>query len=312
MSAVAAPGQLHELADGVWAWVQPDGTWWVNNTGVVRGDDGLLVVDTCATDRRTRAFLDAVAAAAPGVPVRWAMNTHTHGDHTYGNSLLPPDAVLIGHEHMREHLLTDPVIDACPPLWEPVPDWGDVQRRVPSITFRDALDVHLGGRRVEVRHPGYAAHTPGDAVAWLPEERILFSGDLLFHGLTPLVFMGSVDGALRSLEWMAQLDPAIVVPGHGPVIVQESFEGVLADHRRYYRLVMEAAERGISAGLSPLELARSIDLGEFAGWADSERIVPNLHRAYADRGAPDVDVVTALGDAVAWAGRPMSTSVNAC
>lgn len=309
MSADATPGELQELADGVWAWIQPDGTWWVNNAGAIRGDDGLLIVDTCATERRTRAFLTSVAAAAPDAPIRWAMNTHTHGDHTYGNSLLPADAALIGHEHMRAHLLTDPVIDGCPPLWEPVPEWGNVQRRVPSITLRDALDVHLGGRTVELLHPGHPAHTTGDAVAWLPDEQILFSGDLLFHGLTPLVFMGSLEGAIRSLAWIDDMSPRIVVPGHGPVISDGSLADVLADHERYYRLVLAAADRGISLGLSPLEAARSTDLGEFAHWADSERLVPNLHRAYADRGVIEVDILAALGDAIAWAGRAMQTSV---
>ena len=62
-------GRLHEVADGVHAWVQPDGTWWLNNAGVVVGDGAALVVDTCATEARTRRFLDAVATAAPGVPV---------------------------------------------------------------------------------------------------------------------------------------------------------------------------------------------------------------------------------------------------
>ena len=99
---------LVELVDGVYAWVQPDGTWWVNNAGAVAGEDGLLVVDTCANRTRTRRFLDALDRATD-VPIRWAVNTHQHGDHTYGNSLLPDSAVLIGQATMREALLHDPV-----------------------------------------------------------------------------------------------------------------------------------------------------------------------------------------------------------
>ena len=183
---------LIEVVEGVHAWVQPDGTWWVNNAGAVQGDDGVLVVDTCATESRTRRFLDALRSVTRGAPVRWAVNTHQHGDHTYGNSLLPAETVIIGQRAMREALLRDPIIDSCPPFWAPLPDWGAVTRRTPSIVLDRELTVHTGGRQVDLYHPGHSAHTPGDVVAWLPEERVLFSGDLLFHGLTPLLLMGSL------------------------------------------------------------------------------------------------------------------------
>ena len=194
-------GALHEIVGGVWAWVQPDGSWWLNNAGAVAGvgDDGThaagtFIVDTCATFERTTAFLAAVGAATGGAPITTAANTHQHGDHTYGNSVLPRETVIIGHEAMRAGLLEDQIINGCPPVWAPVPDWGAVTRRVPSIAVRDSVTVFNGSRRIELHHPGYAAHTTGDLIAWLPEERVLFSGDLLFHGLTPLVFMGSVGG----------------------------------------------------------------------------------------------------------------------
>ncbi len=138
---------LHEIVPGVFAWVQPDGTWWVNNAGVVAGDDGVVVVDTCATEQRTRRFLAAVAAAAGDAPVRMAVNTHQHGDHSSGNSLLPDHTVIFGHEAMRDALLADPLIDGCPPIWTPVPDWGNVTRRVPDVAFRSELTLHSGRRR---------------------------------------------------------------------------------------------------------------------------------------------------------------------
>lgn len=309
MDSSPAAARLHEIDSGVWAWVQPDGSWWLNNAGAVAGDDGLLIVDTCATDRRTRRFLAAIAEAAPGAPVRWAVNTHQHGDHTYGNSLLPPETVLFGHTRMRDGLLVDPIIDGCPPLWSPVPDWGDITRRVPSVTFRTELTVYCGRRRVELRHPGFAAHTPGDAVAWLPEEGILFSGDLLFHALTPLVFMGSLQGAIRALDWISAFQPVRVVPGHGPIVEAAGLAEVLAEHERYYRFVLDLAAEGRRDGLTPLAAAQRADLGEFAGWADSERLVANLHRAYADATGGPVDVAAALVDAVTWRGGPMETAV---
>jgi glyoxylase-like metal-dependent hydrolase (beta-lactamase superfamily II) len=162
------------------------------NAGAVVGDDGVLVIDTCATAQRTRRYLDAVNAASGGTPVKLAVNTHQHGDHTYGNSLLPASTVIVGHTHMREGLRLDPVIDGCPPFWNPVPDWGPVKRRLPDIAVESTLTMHVGDRRIQLLHPGGPAHTTGDLAVWLPEERVLFSGDLVFAGLTPLVFMGSV------------------------------------------------------------------------------------------------------------------------
>jgi cyclase len=309
-------GRLREIVEGVYAWVQPDGSWWINNAGAIAGvgDDGTytagtVVVDTCATHERTTRFLVAVARATGGAPVTIAVNTHQHGDHTYGNCLLPAETALVGHGAMREGLRTDTIIDGCPPVWAPVPDWGPVTRRLPSITVDTALTLHSGRRRIEVRHPGYPAHTTGDVVAWLPEERVLFTGDLVFHGVTPLVFMGSLDGARRALEWLASFGADHLVPGHGEVVSGSSIDGALAAHDRYYALVASAAAAGMRDGATPLEVARDTDLGEFGGWPDAERIVLNLHRAYADAGEGDLDLLAAFVDAMTFNGGPLTTHV---
>lgn len=291
------------------AWVQPDGTWWVNNAGAVAGVDQVLVVDTCATTVRTRRFLDTLAAQTGGLPVRLAVNTHKHGDHTYGNSQLPESTVLIGHERMRSELAVDPLFDSCPPVWQPVPQWGSTQRRLPDVTVQERATIHLADRTVELLHPGEPAHTTGDLMVWLPADSVLFSGDLVFAGLTPLVVMGAVSGALRALDRIAALSPEHLVPGHGPVLAGEQIGPVLGAHRRYYELVLDTAETARQAGRTPLQAARECDLGEFEGWPDSERLVMNLHRAYADAEGRDVDLAAAMIDAVTYLGHPMITTV---
>jgi cyclase len=307
---------LQEIANGVFAWLQPDGTWWINNAGAITavGDDGTyaggtVIVDTCATHERTHRFLDAVGAVTGSAPIAMAVNTHQHGDHTYGNSLLPRQTVIVGQSAMRAGLLADTIIDGCPPVWTPVPDWGPVTKRLPSVSVDDRLTIYAGTRLVELHHPGYAAHTSGDLVAWLPEDRILFTGDLIFNGLTPLVFMGSVSGARRSLEWLASFDPAVIVPGHGPLAVGVEIPGILAAHEGYYRLVESVAAAGLAGGLSALEAARRCDLGEFAEWADAERLVLNLHRAYADASGGEFDLLASMIDAVEFNGGPLTTHV---
>ena len=301
---------LHTVVDGVHAWVQPDGSWWNNNAGAITGDDGTgLIVDTCATETRTRRFLDAVRDATGDAPIRLAVNTHQHGDHTYGNCLLPEATVLVGHEHMRAGLLEDFLIDGCPPFWTPVPDWGAVTKRVPNVTMKTELTAYLGTRRVDLVHPGFTAHTTGDVVAWLPEERVLFTGDLLFHGLTPLVFMGSVTGAHNALDWIMQHDPEHLVPGHGPLVAGADVADVLGQHERYYRFITTTANDAHREGLTPLAAAQQADLGDFATWNDAERVVLNLHRAMADLANTPMDFVQAFVDAMEWNGGPLTTHV---
>ncbi|HEX4725287.1 MAG TPA: MBL fold metallo-hydrolase [Pseudonocardiaceae bacterium] len=298
---------LESIADGVHAWIQPPGTWWINNAGAVAGADGVVLIDTCATRARTERFLAAVAAATGDRPIRMAVNTHLHGDHTYGNAVLPESTVIVAHELTRTGMLADFLLTATPPIWSPTPDWGVTRIRPPSITLRDRAVLYSGSRRIELHHPGYPAHTPGDVVAWLPEERVLFTGDLLFHQVTPLVFMGSLPGALRSLQWLAGFDAAVVVPGHGQLIPGADLPDVLAAHERYYRFVQDTADA--ADGRAPLAVARDVDLGEFATWPDPERLVLNLHRAHADATDTPLDVLAAFTDAVTWHGGPLHCTV---
>lgn len=302
-------GALVEVVDGVHAWVQPNGTWWLNNAGAVHHAGSVLLIDTCTTRDRTDRMLAAVSAQSDGAPIRWAVNTHHHGDHTYGNILLPDSTALIGHENMRASLRDDFIFENCPPFWTPVPKWGVTSRRLPDLVLTTRLAVYLGDLRVEVHHPGYAAHTNGDVIVHVPDKGVLFAGDLLFNGLTPMLLMGSLEGARRSLEWIASFDPAHVVPGHGPVITPTELERVLAEHDRYYQLIASAASHGRAHGLSPLETAQDCDLGEFTDWPDAERLVLNLHKAYADQDGAEVDLVAAMTDSVTWHGGPMKTMV---
>lgn len=298
-----------EVAPDVWAWVQQDGTWWINNAGLVAGPDGAVLIDTCATRERTEALLDAVRIASAGVPLRWAVNTHAHGDHTHGNCLLPDSTTLISHPGTRALLREDVVIHGCPPLWDPVPDWGSVTTRLPDLTIADHATVFTGGLSVDLHHPGFAAHTTGDMVAYVPERAVMFAGDLVFAGITPLVFMGSIEGARTAIDWLCSFPTDVLVPGHGPVLRGTEIGPELARHRDYYDFLLEVGADALARGIGPLQAAREADLGAFAGFADAERIAPNLHRYFADHGGPGVDPVAALGDAVAYRGGPMSTHV---
>jgi cyclase len=299
---ITVPGrpEVVEVSAGIYAYVQPDGTWWINNTGFMVGPQGVISIDTCATRRRTQAYREAIAAVTPG-PVRAVVNTHHHGDHTFGNCLFS-GAAIVAHERARaEAIAFGP--PRTLPFWDG-PDWGDLTLDPPFVTFTDQIALHAGDLVARVRYVGTAAHTTNDSIIWIPDRSVLFCGDLIFNGGTPFLLMGSVAGAIEVLDQVIRpLGAQAIVPGHGPVFTGA---GPLDATLAYLRFVLDLAARANDAGLSPLDAAREADLGDFAGWPDSERIVGNLYRACAElagapRGAP-VDIAAALADMVAYNG----------
>jgi cyclase len=300
---MAPPRHAVEVSQGIFAYVQPDGSWWINNTGFLVGRAGVVSVDTCATADRTRAYLGAIAQASDR-PVRTLVNTHHHGDHTFGNYLFP-GATIVAHDGVRGALL-DWGLPRSAPYWSEV-DWGDVELAPPFLTYTDQVKLYVDDLECEVRYVGVPAHTTNDSIVWVPERRLLFSGDLIFHGGTPFMLQGSIAGALTALEMLKGLAAQTIVPGHGAVCGPEAIDNMTS----YLRFVQDLARQGREAGLTPLQAAQDTDLGEFAGLLDPERIVGNLHRAYAEAaGSPPgarIDAAAALDDMVIYnGGEPLS------
>ncbi|GJF33160.1 MBL fold metallo-hydrolase [Kitasatospora sp. NE20-6] len=295
-------GTVVTVADGVHAYVQEPGGWCVNNAGIAVGEEAVLVVDTAATERRALALRRAVDARARG-PRRIVVSTHHHGDHTFGNHVFSgPDTLLVSHEAGPAELVRKGT--ALQSMWPGV-EWGDTPTVLPALTVREGATLHLGGITAELIHPG-VAHTADDLAVWLPEQRVLFAGDLVFSGAAPFVLMGSLAGSLAALARLRALDPLVVVPGHGPV----GGPGLLTFTEAYLRWVAELARRGLSDGLSPLRTAVRADGGLFASLLDRERLVGNLHRAFheATGGAPGarIESAAAMREMVVFnGGRPL-------
>ncbi|WP_329063464.1 MBL fold metallo-hydrolase [Streptomyces sp. NBC_01429] len=289
--------RLEEVADGVFAYLQPDGGWCLNNAGVIVADGESALVDTAATEARARQLRDAALTVAPAAP-RTVVNTHFHGDHAFGNFVFP-EAVVIGHERTRTEMAEAGL--HLTGLWPEV-HWGELELVLPTLTYQDRMTLHVGGLRAELIHVG-PAHTTNDTAVWLPERGVLFLGDLVMSGVTPFCPMGSVSGSLQAVERLRALDARTLVTGHGPVTGPEVFDVT----ESYLRWLQGLAEEGVSAGLTPLEVARETDLGPYAELLDSERLVPNLHRAYAEeRGAaPGVplDIGALFGEMIQHHGR---------
>ena len=290
---------LREIADGVCAFEQPPGGWCLNNAGLVTGGGRAVLIDTAATERRARRLKAEVERVVPGGP-GVVVNTHFHGDHVFGNCLFAPRATIVAHEGTRSDMAEAGL--GLRTLWPGV-DWGGLELVVPDLTFKDSLVLRTGDLTVELIQVG-PAHTADDVVAWIPERRVLFTGDVAWSGVTPYILMGSVEGSLRALERLRALGPRTVVAGHGRVGGPE----VLDETEAYLMLLKKLARHGTDAGMSALEAARSADLGEFAELIDAERLVGNLHRAYAELGglAPGarIDVAASVREMFEFNGGP--------
>ena len=122
-----------------------------------------------------------------------------------------PAATIIGHDRCRDEMIESGHIATN--LFPGV-EWGRLEVAPPFVCFDDHLNLYVDDRKVELQFVG-PAHTTNDVVAWLPQQRVLFAGDLVFNGGTPFVVMGSVAGSLAALERIRQLGADVVVPGHG-------------------------------------------------------------------------------------------------
>lgn len=292
---------VREVAEGIFAYVQPDGTWFLNNGGFLVGSRGVAMIDQCGTEQRSRAFMEA-AQGPDGRPVHTLVNTHHHADHTFGNFVLPDETTIVAHRRARDEVISTGTTIAN--AFEG-PDWGDIEITPPFLCFTDRLSMFIDDLEVELIHFGHPAHTTNDIVAWIPERGVLFSGDLIFKDGTPFVLQGSVAGWIESLGMMRSLGAETIVPGHGEICGPEAIEEVGA----YLEFLQGVALEGFEAGLTPLELARQTDLGSFADLSDSERLVGNLHRAYSELRGETPGVALALppiiGDVQSLIGGPI-------
>ena len=304
---------LGEVADGVWAYLQPDGGWGWSNAGLVTGGGASLLVDTLFDLRLTGEMLDAMRAAVPAArEIGTLVNTHANGDHCYGNALLggseiiatarcaeemaslPPSAMAA---FVRPEAELGPAGDFLRRIFAPF-SFDDVPFAAPTRTFEGRLDLRVGDRPVHLLEVG-PAHTAGDTIVHLPEDNVVFTGDILFHGGHPIVWAGPVSNWVAACDRILELGPAVIVPGHGPLAAPTA----VADLKGYFEHLSREARPRYEAGMSPLDAARDIDLGAYAGWSEPERVVANVRALYRDFGdrAP-ADVLTVMSEMAALAG----------
>jgi len=287
---------LHDLGDGAWAYLQPNGGWGWSNAGiVVDGDESLLIdtlFDEVVTAEMLTAMRDAVGRAAERIDV--LVNTHANGDHTFGNRLVGDARIIASEASAKEMEALPPAAMAA--MQQAAGEMGEagaylseifgafhfegIPQTAPTETFSGRASLEVGDTRVELIEVG-PAHTEGDVLVFVPDQRVIYTGDILFIDGTPILWAGPVGNWLKACEWICQQDVVTIVPGHGPITDKAGVRR-MADYLGY---IDAEARKRFDAGMVAGEAARDIALGDYAAWGDAERIAVNVHTLYREYGS---------------------------
>lgn len=284
---------LADLGNGCFAYLQPDGSWGWSNAGLIVDGDQSLVVDTLFDLPLTRQMLAAMRDAAPAATKRFGtlVNTHHNGDHCFGNELVEAGEI-IASKHAAEEMtregpaLLQGFMKAAPGLGDIGAyvvhafgkfDFDGITHTMPTKTFTGTMTRKVGDKTVELIEVG-PAHTGGDVLVYVPKDRTIYTGDILFIDGTPIMWAGPVQNWIDACNRIIAMDVETIVPGHGPLTDKKG----VAAMRDYLAYITKEARKRFDAGMPAGEAARDIALGDYDSWGDAERIAVNVASLYRE------------------------------
>jgi cyclase len=270
--------QVEKLADGVYV---HKGRGFESNSGIILTQEGVVVIDTGQNPYESRNIWATVRNLTT-MPVRLVIDTEPHADHTTGNFMFSPPAVVIAAagagESMRAAERNAP--DRIARLRETSPEFraalADYRFVPPHIEYRDRMTINLGGRTFELFYLK-GVHSEADTAIWLPNERVLFSASAFvvnqINILRPIV---NIPDILAAGQMMKALNPEHVVPGHGTPGTVKIFE----DGEAYYKLLLDRVGAMVKAGKSLDDIKKDVRMPEYASWGSQDRFPTNVEAAY--------------------------------
>ena len=247
------------------------------------------------------------AVGRKGREIDYLVNTHANGDHTYGNRLVEGAEIIASKATAEEMDEVPPAMLAA--MMRAAPTLGDLGEylkhcfsafdfegiELPPVgrTFSGRLELQVGDTPVELVEVG-PAHTRGDVLAYVPSQRVIFTGDILFIEGTPIIWAGPVSNWIKACEYIESLDVETIVPGHGPITDKAGVRTV----RQYLEFVDHEARSRFEAGLSASDAIKDIALGDYGNWLDAERLAVNVHSLYReyDPSLPTPDVMALFSE----------------
>ena len=296
---------LHDIGNGIYAWLQPDGGWGWSNAGLICDSGQSLVVDTLMdiplTEAMLAKFRDAESQSMKAINM--VVNTHHNGDHCNGNCCCG-DAQIIAHVLTKEDIPKEDssTLMAIINAWKDYGDMGaflkhsfgafelkPIPERLPHRTFETELTLKVGNKDVLLKHVG-PAHSSGDTLVYVPEDKVVYTGDILFIEGHPIMWAGPVSNWIDACDYMLGLDVDVIVPGHGPITSKAGVQAI----RDYFVYISEEARSRFDAGMSFEDAARDIALDDYSAWGDAERIAVNCATLYKEFGSTEeIDLGTA-------------------
>jgi glyoxylase-like metal-dependent hydrolase (beta-lactamase superfamily II) len=289
---------LHDLGNSVYAYLQPNGSWGWSNSGIIVDGKTSLLVDTLYDLQLTGEMLATMRRSIPAATqIETLVNTHSNGDHCNGNQLVGASR-RITSLRTKEEMEREPSPAIMAQIAKNAPA-DSFQRKVlgnfafspeivvpaPTETFEARLELQVGTKQIMLFEVG-PAHTSGDTLVYVPGDKVVFTGDILFSNGHPVMWAGPVSNWIRACETILSLDVETIVPGHGPITDKQA----VARLKGYWEYLLREVPPRHAAGLDALEAALDIPLEAYADWQDVERIVVNVVSIYRELGVPAPNV----------------------
>ena len=285
--------RLTDVGEGAYAYLASSGSWGWSNAGLVTDGESAMLVDTLFTLDLTQEMLNTMRRAVPAAgSIQFVVNSHADADHTWGNQLVA-DAHIIATQPAGEDMPRGFTPARLQQLLRNAGDFGlageyierifspfnfsGIELTLPTTTFAGTLELTVGDKRVHLTELG-PAHSRGDLIVHVPQDRVAFVGDLLFVGGHPPVWAGPLSNWIAACDRILGLDVDVIVPGHG----QLTDKAGMTEFRDYLVYVQDEATRLYGLGRTVAQAAREIDLAPYASWGDAERIIVAVDTMYRE------------------------------
>lgn len=289
---------LHHIGGGSFAYLLPNGTWGFSNAGLVVDGDQSLLVDTLFDLKMTAEMLKTMSDAVPASrKIGVLVNSHADGDHTFGNQLVKGARIIASKASMEEFFNIPPerfhsIVTQADTLGEgarymaekmgpDIFDFSNITLTPPTEVYEREMWLKVGDKDVGLYNVG-PAHTAGDTLVHVVQDRVVYTADLLFLGVHPAIWAGSLDGWLAACDKILAMDIDVVVSGHGPITDKAG----VRTFRNYLSTIKEETRKRYDAGLSVEEAAFDIALtSPYDDWTSPERMVGTVNYLYRQFGS---------------------------
>jgi glyoxylase-like metal-dependent hydrolase (beta-lactamase superfamily II) len=270
------------------------------NSGLINRAGGVLI-DTQSDLAHARQMIELFGRVWTSTP-KQVVNTHEDPDHVWGNQLFK-GAEIIAHRSVPERMkhvadpketrellhgvsrfltrrilkLLHPGVAAAGLQLREDYDFDDIELVLPTTVFEARYELDLDGTEVHLIYVG-PCHQVGDTIVHVPREGVVFAGDVVFRQCTPMGWAGSYEKWFQCLDLITQLNPDVIVPGHGPLC---GLEGI-REMKEYLQYVRGESRKYFDDGLTSLEAAKRIEFGPYGEWRAPARLYMNVERAYRE------------------------------